>query len=605
MRNKTLWIAALIASAFAVAHATFAEFDEVPVTRWVEGGGARLKSLEEVRATWRSDLPFSCVPVRPPSTDGQVCCILVNAGLYPYIEQNFMTKFVPALQRDGFTVNVYWTIGGEPKDLRDFLIARHKEAGEGFTTIFIGDLPVAMFEIPEGWENGKPFPCDLFYMDLDGVWRDSGHTSGVYDVHEGAVEADIRFGRLTAGSLTYSSASEADLVNHYLEKNLAYRDGTLRCRDRALCYVDDDWEPWGLEWSNNMRLAYPVTDSFFDRYTTWHTDYETRLRHDYEFIQVCVHSNPLLHAFYRPGNLVGYTYMTELYSIKPVGLFYNLFACSNARFTETDYMAGWYAFMDNDYGVASVGSTKTGSMLHFQDFYKPLGESKRLGEAFRAWFAKWADSNGETSRDWHYGMTVIGDPTLYVRPEYVPVLVRHFSARKRGEGVLLEWDYERSVAVSGFNLYRTDEASPSRKKINRQLITGSPPLRFFDGGASAPGKYAYELEAVLGGERYMAASADIDVDAAPTSVALSSPAPNPATRGTTFAYAVNTAGASLAVYDIAGRKVKEFPIERAGAGRLTWNLEDGAGRRVPAGVYVVRLRAGSEAGTTTLVIVEQ
>jgi hypothetical protein len=28
----------------------------------------------------------------------------------------------------------------------------------------------------------------------------------------------------------------------------------------------------------------------------------------------------------------------------PEAYFYNLFACSNARFTETDYMAGWYMF---------------------------------------------------------------------------------------------------------------------------------------------------------------------------------------------------------------------------------------------------------------------
>ncbi len=602
MRKYSLLIVALVSLGFAEAKATFAEFDEVPVTRWVEGGGARLKTLEEVRESWRSDLPFSCVPVRRPSTDAPVCCILVNAALYTGIEQNLMTKFVPALENDGFAVNVYWAAGGEPEDVRNFLIARHNEAREGFTAIFVGDLPVAMFEIPGGWENGKPFPCDLFYMDLDGVWRDEGYTSGAYDVHEGAVEADIRFGRLTAGPLTYSSASEADLVNHYFDKNLAYRAGDLRCRDRALCYVDDDWEPWGMEWANNMRLAYPITDAYYDPFTTWHTDYETRLRHDYEFIQVCVHSNPLLHAFYRPGNQVGYTYLSELYSIKPVGLFYNLFACSNARFTETDYMAGWYAFMDNEYGVASVGSTKTGSMLHFGDFYKPLGEGERLGEAFRFWFAKWADSNGETSRDWHYGMTVIGDPTLHVRPEFVPVLVRHFSARKRGEAVLLEWDYDRGAEVSGFNLYRTAENGRARGMVNERLITGAPPLRFLDRNISAPGKNAFALVALPRGASFIAASADVDVDAAPTSITLASPAPNPATYETALTYAVGTAGANLAVYDIKGRKVKEFAIATAGTGRLVWGLEDGAGKPLPAGVYVVRLQAGCEAATTALVI---
>jgi hypothetical protein len=603
MRKRIIWVAALISSAFAVADATFAEFDEVPVTRWVEGGGARLKSLEDVRASWRSDLPFWCAPVRLPSAaDDPVCCILVNDTLYPGIETSLTTKLVPALENDGFTVNVYRTIGGHPPDVRQFLINKYAEAGEGFTVIFVGDLPVAMFEIPSGWENGRPFPCDLYYMDLDGVWIDAGYNSGVYDAHVGEVKADIRFGRLTAGPLTYGTATEADLVNHYIDKNMAYRAGALRCQDRALCYVDDDWNPYGSEWNKNMRLAYPTTEAYYDPYTTWDADYEARLLDNYEFIQVCAHSNPVVHAFYRPGNLVSYTYMTEVYNIKPVALFYNLFACSNARFTETDYMAGWYTFMENDYGLASVGSTKSGSMLHFDDFYGPLGEEERLGEAFRYWFAKWADADGQNSRDWHYGMTLIGDPTLFIRADFIPVLVRHFSARKRGEGVLLEWDYERGAGVSGFNLFRVEDAGLSREKVNERLITGAPPLRFFDRDVSAPGRYAYELEVVLGGESYVAASADVDVDAAPTSIALSSPAPNPATRGTTFAYAVPDAGARLAVYDIAGRKVKEFAIEQAGAGQLMWNLEDGAGRRVPAGVYVVRLRAGSEAATASLVI---
>jgi len=79
MRKYGLSIVAFVSLGFTGAKATFAEFDEVPVTRWVEGGGARLKSLAEVRASGRSDLPFSRVPVRRPATDG-VYVVRLRAG---------------------------------------------------------------------------------------------------------------------------------------------------------------------------------------------------------------------------------------------------------------------------------------------------------------------------------------------------------------------------------------------------------------------------------------------------------------------------------------------------------------------------------------------
>ncbi len=589
----------------AVVRATFEEFDTVPVTRWVDGGGAYLKTLEQVRASWRSDMPFYISAVKPPSRQEQVCCIVVNDDLYPDIEQKLTKDFAGALEREGYAVNIYRSSGGKPEDLRDFLIGRYNQAPGEFTAIFVGDLPVAMFEINGGFENGRPFPCDLFYMDLDGVWKDENYEEGVYDVHEGAVEADIGFGRLTAGSLSYGGSPEAGLVNHYLDKVSAYRAGELRCLDKALCYVDDDWEPWGLEWANNLRLAYPEAVAVYDPYTTWDTDYETRLRHDYEFIQVCVHSNPLLHAFHRPGNQVGYTYMAELYGIKPLALFYNLFACSNARFTETDYMAGWYAFMENSYGLAAVGSTKTGGMLHFDDFYRPLGGGETLGEALRFWLAKWADANGETSRDWHYGMTVIGDPTLRIRPDYIPVLVRNFSARRAGDAVALAWDYDRSFRLRGFNLYRTSSAGgvTGYVRVNRHLISGMPPMRYVDEGAPATGACKYELEAVTGTARRIVAAAEVGLKGkGPLTFALAPPAPNPASRRTTIRFAVPAADAALDIYDVKGRKVKRFDITAAGPGLVAWRLSDDEGRPLPPGIYFIALRSEGNAAVTKLII---
>ena len=36
--------------------------------------------------------------------------------------------------------------------------------------------------------------------------------------------------------------------------------------------------------------------------------------------------------------------------------------------------------------LTSIGSTKTGSMLYFSNFYDPMGKGASFGESFRQWF---------------------------------------------------------------------------------------------------------------------------------------------------------------------------------------------------------------------------
>jgi hypothetical protein len=291
-----------------------------------------------------------------------------------------------------------------------------------------------------------------------------------------------------------------------------------------------------------------------------------------------------------------------VYDIKPVALFYNLFACSNARFTSTNYMAGWYTFMDNDYGLAAVGSTKSGSMLHFEDFYAWLG-TEPLGEAFRFWFARWADRGGENGREWHYGMTLIGDPTLRARPDCVPVYIRSFTAEPAGEAVALNWDYDRTYPVEGFNLYRYDDGSPARERVNSGLIAGVPPMHYRDDDAAPGGRYEYELEAVTAGRGEVVASADVSLDGAkPAAFALGNPAPNPAVSSTTINYAVTAAGAKLDIYDTVGRKLRSFDIAKEGPGSIAWDLADRAGNPLPPGVYIIKLSDKSHAAAARVVI---
>jgi hypothetical protein len=149
--------------------------------------------------------------------------------------------------------------------------------------------------------------------------------------------------------------------------------------------------------------------------------YKSEINEQRGWAQICAHSSPLGHAF--GPDWVPYTELSDINP--PNAFFYNLFACSNARFTEPNYMGGWYLFdrpggsINN--GLAVVGSTKTGSMLYFENFYAPMAAGKSIGEAYKAWWNTLGSDHDLTERQWFYGLTLLGDPTLNWWNGVVPV----------------------------------------------------------------------------------------------------------------------------------------------------------------------------------------
>jgi hypothetical protein len=205
-------------------------------------------------------------------------------------------------------------------------------------------------------------------------------------------------------------------MNNYLDKNHRYRAGELRLQDKALAYIDNDLHTSG--WEYDVALAYPVTDAVTDVYQTNREDYMQRVRestdNQYENLLICSHSSPWAHYLYWGTGTYDYSlfHNYEIEQIDVQVLFYNLFACSNTRFVEEDDMGSWYIFQST-YGLISVGSTKTGSMLCFYDYYEPLGNGATFGEAFLWWCINDIETCAwDESRPWFYGMSLLGDPTL-------------------------------------------------------------------------------------------------------------------------------------------------------------------------------------------------
>ncbi len=347
--------------------------------------------------------------------------VIVEPSLYAAGQLDAsLARYVSDIAAQGYAPTLTTTAFADANALRTHLADRYATAGLA-GAVLIGDLPYATYQIPaHGVWSGSPFPSDLYLQDLDGVWTDADD-NGHFENHTGDVAPEIFVGRLQTSNLTglHGGRTEAGMLNAYFSRNRRYRTGHFRVPDDALAYIDDTWDAYGY-WANDLHLAVEGgLEKVIVAGQTTESDYKSRLQKGFEHVLLCVHSTATRHDFDEPGGLK-YMYNTELAGVDANALFYNLFACSNADFSVNGYMAGEYVF-GTDKSLLAVGTTKTGSMLEFDDYFRPLGEGATFGEAWLDWWtARAAGGFSNYEKDWHYGMAMLGDPLLRTQA-YLPI----------------------------------------------------------------------------------------------------------------------------------------------------------------------------------------
>lgn len=418
--------------------------------------GSEPGSFEEWTSSIPAYEPFSVTPLfEVPGNGPARIAILLEAGLSDSLSGGVLEQWAWDVAEQTGEVLVAEVTWSEPEEIRAWLAEQHASGLEG--VILVGDLPVAWVALDNAFlKDSETFPVDYFFMDLDGGWEDkwtgppsaqNPGSDGIYDTWTGnALAPEIYCGRIRTSGLTIGS--EGDLLQSYLERNHVWRTIGDPPPYTALCYVDNDWAVWGPEFGAAMGLLYPFVEMINDERTTSGDDYEQiRLPVGYQWISPFVHSSPLLHQW-NPGPE---TMWNEIPVIDPPARFYNLFACSNARFTTPRNMGCIYVFATSS-GLASVGSTKSGSMLSFEHFYAPLGQGGNLGEGFRDWW-DFVISGGFTPSEmsWHLGMVLIGDPSLVPGYQVLGIPGDGFPASDPGLTVLTN----PSTGVVQLNVPRT------------------------------------------------------------------------------------------------------------------------------------------------------
>jgi hypothetical protein len=224
--------------------------------------------------------------------------VLVESALRPEIESS-LALYASDLLAEGYAVYIDDVSGGTPDEIRDWVRVRHVAGSEGI--VFIGGITPAWFELP-----GDPFPCDLFYMDVDGDWSDESG-NGLPDTHapgSGDCAPEVYVGRLYTPTLSWDTP--ANLVNGYLQKTHAYRSGALTLPRRGLEFIDHDW----IYWFYTMGLVYDEVVRWDWGHLVRTDNYLGELSRGFHYVHVAVHSGPDRHYFSSyPTNAVCYAHV--------------------------------------------------------------------------------------------------------------------------------------------------------------------------------------------------------------------------------------------------------------------------------------------------------
>ena len=370
----------------------------------------------------------------PQNTTSPNYLIITTQALYDSLSVELRTYAEDVHAIYGYGIYLETTTNATPHYIRDFVISYQNNL---IGVFLIGQLGECMFEINNdySWQTHsygyRRWPCDLYFMDIDGNWGDSDN-NGTFDLHTGDVQPDIIFGRLSAEGLS-SLGSEVELIRRQLTKSHHFWwKSSYHSAQTALNYIYRDWveNRFFQQYIASVFSSGAVVDIRDSLDITFSkSDYLYRLSQPvYGFTHLASHSGPTIHYFKQSG---GDIYLNEInQSVMYNHCYgYNLFCCSACNWLAANsqgYFGGVYLF-NRGRTLALVGSTKTGGMLTSNSFYTSLA-SKSIGEAFRDWWRTTMGNNHTNVEiSWYYGMTLLGDPTIRFRHQVSDVCVENLT----------------------------------------------------------------------------------------------------------------------------------------------------------------------------------
>lgn len=353
--------------------------------------------------------------------------VLCDATIYSTLSHEIIRYAKDIHNAFGCVVMVYSLTGGTPYNIKQ-LIKEHYNPNilsNLSGVVFVGDIAEAYFHTDAyaigDWDE-ENFPCDYYYMDLDGAWIDNDNDA-IPDTHQFNTEPEIFVGRICAKQF---GSNQIQVLREYFNKNHRYWIGeTPIKKQRALSCTYKDWTGFTV-FKNAIKRMYGAdyTDNMQGQQFTKQNYLNAIENRTYEFIQFACHSNVSHHAVIpNDTTYFNYIFTAELDSLYIQTLGYNLFCCKACNWmcyaTPTipvQCLGETYLYSPYSETLVVVGSSKSGGMWGYKHFYEGLGQGECIGNAYRTWWKDFASTTvwytNQRRYRWFYGMCILGDPMI-------------------------------------------------------------------------------------------------------------------------------------------------------------------------------------------------
>ena len=180
------------------------------------------------------------LPINPSVVDRiNKVLIIVNSSIYSQLADKINRYCYDINYIYGCEVVMKQVSGSNHIDIKNLILS---EITDLDGVVLIGNIPVAWYQVPNDHDEYgyAEWPCDLYYMDTDGIWIDSNN-DGVFDLHTGNVQPEVFVGRISTANMGIL-VSEKDGLENYLDKNHKFWIGQLTVNKKyGISYTDKDW----------------------------------------------------------------------------------------------------------------------------------------------------------------------------------------------------------------------------------------------------------------------------------------------------------------------------------------------------------------------------
>jgi len=231
---------------------------------------------------------YSGLDYKSPYQQGDIL-LLLDAAAQNTVAEN-IEIYLDLLRSEGWNPRLeIVSSDATVSEVKAIILDEYETLNNLKTVLLLGNIavPHAGNINPDAHNDHKgAWPADVYYGDMDGVWTDESvnNTSSAYPrIHnvpgDGKFDQDyipgeieLAVGRLDFSELPIFDLNEYELLDGYLEKNIAFRTGAYRPRQKAVFKNRNSWKE-GLG-QNAIRNFVPLVsndsityEDFFDAFS--------------------------------------------------------------------------------------------------------------------------------------------------------------------------------------------------------------------------------------------------------------------------------------------------------------------------------------------------